>query len=297
MNEIRITLQRFCDYCLAFKGNTLRTVKWYRINVESLIRFCDAQHLPQLTRPVIEDWIIKGKLEKNWSAKTIKNHLQCVEAFLKWCVEQKYLNENPVEHIDKPKLPKRIPKHLSKEEALRLIDWARNYPYYYKAERSRAVAIIATFIYTGVRLQELKDLKMSDVDLQNKIICVREGKGKKDRIVPLNYRLIDFLKEYLKDREKDKRVCPYFFVTLRKDEKLGEVAIKRLVQKLRDKSGIYFYPHLLRHTFAVLMLQGGCDLFVLSKMMGHSSIETTTIYLTATTAHMQNEIVKHPLNC
>ena len=138
---------------------------------------------------------------------------------------------------------------------------------------------------------------MSDVDLQNKIICVREGKGKKDRIVPLNYRLIDFLKEYLKDREKEKRVCPYFFVTLRKDEKLGEVAIKRLVQKLRDKSGIYFYPHLLRHTFAVLMLQGGCDLFVLSKMMGHSSIETTTIYLTATTAHMQNEIVKHPLNC
>ena len=73
--------------------------------------------------------------------------------------------------------------------------------------------------------------------------------------------------------------------------------IKRLVEKLREKSGIYFYPHMLRHTFATLMLEGGCDLFALSKMMGHSDIKTTTIYLSATTAHLQEQIKKHPLDC
>ncbi len=93
-----------------------------------------------------------------------------------------------------------------------------------------------------------------------------------------------------------KRECPYFFTAMREDKKMGDKVIPRLVIKLREKSKIYFYPHMLRHTFAVLMLEGGCDLFSLSKMMGHSDIKTTTIYLSTTTAHLQEQIKKHPLD-
>lgn len=75
---------------------------------------------------------------------------------------------------------------------------------------------------------------------------------------------------------------------------MGPQAVPRLVKKLRDASGIYFYPHMLRHSFATLMLEGGADIFAISKMMGHSDIKTTTIYLSATTAHLQAEIGKHP---
>jgi site-specific recombinase XerD len=76
---------------------------------------------------------------------------------------------------------------------------------------------------------------------------------------------------------------------------MGECVIPRLVRKLRVASGVHFSPHMLRHTFATLMLEGGADIFAISKMMGHSDIKTTTIYLSATTQHLQAEVDKHPL--
>lgn len=151
-------------------------------------------------------------------------------------------------------------------------------------------------MYTGIRLQELRNLKMVDVDFTEKTLFVESGKGDKDRIVPLNNKLIEILQDYLKERVRLKKSCPYFFTAMREDNRMGDLVIKRLVIKIREKTKIHFYPHLLRHTFATLMLEGGCDLFSLSKMLGHSDIKTTTIYLSATTAHLQQQIEKHPLN-
>ncbi|MBS1492230.1 MAG: site-specific integrase [Bacteroidetes bacterium] len=75
-----------------------------------------------------------------------------------------------------------------------------------------------------------------------------------------------------------------------------ESGIKRLVERIKEASGIKFHVHKLRHTFATLMLEGGCDIFSLSKMMGHSDIKTTTIYLAACVHHLREQILKHPLN-
>ena len=124
---------------------------------------------------------------------------------------------------------------------------------------------------------------------------MKSGKGDKDRIIPLNETLIDILKAYLEERSRLNKKCEYFFTTMREDNRMGDLVIKRLIVKIKEKSGIPFYAHLLRHTFATLMLEGGCDLFSLSKMLGHSDIKTTTIYLAATAAHLQGQIEKHPL--
>lgn len=296
MNEIEKLHHRFCQYSLTFKGNTPVTIKWLKADFRWFQRFANIETVEQMNKHLIESWIYDGKLEHNWTARTIRLRLSALSLFLDWCVNEELIQENPCKRIPRPKLPKSLPKHLTKEQAERLMDWARNYPFTYKFERLRATAIIATFIYTGIRKAELLNLKVTDVDLENKTLFVRLGKCEKDRIVPLHPALIEIMIAYLKDRRRLRKCNPYFFSSLSKDEKMGERALTRLVSKLRTKTGITFYPHLLRHTFATLMLEGGCNLYALSKMMGHSDIKTTTIYLGASSAHLQEQISMHPMN-
>ncbi len=297
MSEIEILHQRFCDYSLALKGNTQRTVRWFKEVFRYFINFSHIECPQQITQQTIESWIFEGKIQKNWEAKTIKNRLQALKSFGDWLVKNNYLTENPLRKISSPSIPKKIPQHLTQEQATEVLDWVKNFPFDYKFERTRAIAIIATFIYTGIRLQELKNLKLQDVDLKARMLFVNAGKGKKDRFVPLHPRLIEILEQYLADRQRLKKTCPYFFAAMRADARMGEAVIKRLVERVRKKSGIHFYPHLLRHTFAVLMLESGSNLFTLSQMMGHSDIKTTTIYLSATKSHLQEQIGKFPSIC
>jgi len=296
MENITFLHARFCDYSFTFKGNSPRTIKSFRDNIRSYLSHARHEELAQISRQSIEDWIIWGKSERGWVAKTIRNQLQGMSLFLEWCLQHEYITDNPVKKIARPKLPKSIPKHLSVEEASKVLEWTQNFAYSYKFDRYRAVAIIGTFMFTGIRLQELRNLRMIDIDLQEKTLFVKSGKGDKDRIVPLNNRVIEILQRYLKERTRLKKTCPYFFTAMREDSRMGDLVVKRLIIKLRNKCKIPFYAHLLRHTFATLMLEGGCDLFSLSKMLGHSDIKTTTIYLSATKAHLQGQIEKHPLN-
>ncbi len=90
-------------------------------------------------------------------------------------------------------------------------------------------------------------------------------------------------------------MLPYFFVGSKAREKVGNKALSCLVTKLRDASGIYFAPHMLRHTYTTLMLEDGCNLFSLSKLTGNADIKTTTIYLSATVCHLQRQALKHPV--
>lgn len=296
MSNINQLHHQFCQYSLTFKGNTPRTIKWFRDDFKWFQRFANIDSIEQLNRKIIESWIIDGKLEHNWAARTIRLRIQSLSLFLDWCVNEEFIKENPCSRIPKPKLPKSLPKHLTEDQVGKLLAWTKNFPYYCDYERTRATAIISTFIYTGIRKAELLDLKFNDVDLENKTLFVRLGKCGKDRLIPLHPSLIEILSDYLKDRKRLKKCCPHFFTSLTRDAGLGETALKRLVLKLRTKSGIHFYPHLLRHTFATLMLEGGCNLYALSKMMGHSDIKTTTIYLGASKAHLQEQIVMHPIH-
>ena len=296
MSNLTDLHHRFCQHSLAFKGNTPRTIYWFQTDFRMFLKFNPIEELDQLTKEVIEDWILYGKLERNWKPQTIKPRIQSMKLFLEWCVLQEYIEENPCKNIPIPKLPKLLPKHLTADQAHTLMDWVRNFPYDYKFDKFRSIAIIATFIYTGVRKAELENLKFEDIDIDNKMLCVRQGKCSKDRIIPLHNNLIIHLEQYLKERKRLKKTCPYFFTSMRQDSRMGDKVINRLVSKIKTKSKIKFYPHLLRHTFATLMLEGGCNLYSLSKMMGHSDIKTTTIYLGVTETHLKEQITKHPLD-
>lgn len=195
-----------------------------------------------------------------------------------------------------PKLPQSLPKKLSRQEANRILEVVANYPYKYRFLRYRNLAIFQTLLFAGLRRSEVLALRMTDVDLENSTLFVRRGKGAKDRVIPLCPTLVCGLERYLVERVRLSKTCPEFFTSLNRDCGFTVSGLKRVVAQIQEASGVSFHVHKLRHTFATLMLEGGCDIFSLSKMMGHADIKTTTVYLSATAEHLRGQIAKHPLS-
>lgn len=295
MKSILQLHQEFCQYQIVFKNNTPRTIKWFKEVVNYFVKHTGVYHIEEVQQSTVENWLIKGKCEKNWSAKTIRTRLGNLRLFFKWCVLRGHIKENPAKDIPVPKLEFKIPKHLTKEQSTLVLDWAKCYPYYHSYEKQRAVAIIAVFLFTGIRLQELLNLKLNDVNIRENVIFIQAGKGRKDRMIPMNAQLKRYLEQYTAVRSQINKRSVYFFVSLICTGQMSDKVLPRLFKKIKEKSGVHIHAHLLRHTFAVLMLEAGCNLFSVSRLLGHSDIKTTTIYLSATINHLQEQISKHPL--
>ena len=295
MSEIVHQHRLFCEYAETFKDNTPRTIQWYEDTFRSFLKDTGVQSIAEIDPLLIEAYIKQGKFDRQWSPKTIRNRMSALKLFLDWGVRKNLIDANPAANIELPKLRVVIPEHLTKDQSTELLVWTRNYRFSYKFERIRAIAIISLFIFTGIRAQELLNLNMEDVRLDNRSLFIRCGKGKKDRLIPLDYVVIKALENYIKDRDRLKRKHPRFFVSMKNDRPMPYKTMQLLIVKLRKASGIYFYAHMLRHTFAMLMLEGGADIFAIKELMGHSDIKTTMIYLTATSAHIRAEAKKHPL--
>jgi site-specific recombinase XerD len=273
------------------------TIKWYKEAINQFLRFYDGQinEISQITTEKVRNWFYTKRSRGEWTADTLLGRYKALKVFFKWCVENNYLKENPVLPIQKPRLEQKLPKSVSKQEAQTIIEYAFNLPAKYKHTRYRNRAMLATLIYTGLRLNEMLNLKLHEVDMENRTILVKGGKGGKDRILPISSKLQEYLSRYLEDRKRLSRESIYFFTTLRSDKPVTNSGTKRIITAIKKGTGINFSAHKLRHTFATLMLEGGCDLFSLQKMLGHSDIKTTTIYLSTSVTMLQEQIGKHPL--
>jgi len=294
--DIHILLGQFCDYSLFIKGYSKETVRRYRYVISSFCRIANITEIGQVTDENVRGLFYYGRLQRKWSTNTYLVYRKSLLVFFRWCIKQGLLAKNPVDDIEIPKAEKKLPSKLNKQTALQLLEVVYNYPYEYKFLRYRNHAIFATFIFAGLRKQELLNLKYADVDVENLTIFIRQGKGAKDRIIPLSYTLAQSLKRYISERKRLNKTNPEFFCSLRGNIGFTENGLKKLVEQVRQATGVPFSVHKLRHTFATLMLEGGCDIYSLSKMMGHSDIQTTTIYLSASAEHLRAQMVKHPLN-
>lgn len=292
---IRSLHTEFCQYQITFRNNTQRTILWFKQTIGYFLKQTGVKTIDEITLKVVSEYFTQGKIQKQWSAKSIRTRMSSLGLFFRWCVQMGHLDENPIEKLPRPKLEKRIPDHLSVTEVTYLLEFLKSHPFRYTYERSRALAVVAVFIYTGIRLSELLNLKFSEVNFSEKIIFIRSGKGQKDRTVPIIGRLEKYLRQYLVDRQRLNSSCPFFFVSVKKDNEMNYQVVKRLFVLLTKQLKRRVYPHLMRHSFAVQMLEGGCDVFTLSKLLGHSDIKTTTIYLTATDAQKHRMAEKHPL--
>ncbi len=295
--DIEIVAQKFYDYSSYIRGYSPSTIKRYRQIINFYRRFSGATNIEQITDKNVRELFMHGRTDRGWGANTFIVFHKSLAVFFRWCIQEKYMQGgNIMDDIEIPKLEKRLPPKLTKQEALKVLEVVYNYPYDYKFLRYRNHAIFSMFIFAGLRKRELLQLKMTDLDIENLTLFVRQGKGNKDRVIPINFTLAETLKKYLSERKRLNKTCPQFFTSLNRDTGFTDTGLKHIVKKIVKTSKIHFTIHKLRHTFATLMLEGGCDIYSLSRMMGHSDIKTTTIYLAASPEHLRSQVGKHPLS-
>lgn len=294
--DIKILLGRFCEYLLSIKGYSKDTIRRYHTVINHYCKMMHIEEIGKVTDDNVREMFYVGRSQRHWSPNTFIVYHKTLKVFFRWCVKQGYLVKNPVDDIEKPRVEKKLPYKLTKQMALDLLEVVYNYPYENKFLRYRNHAIFSTFIFCGLRKQELLNLRYTDVDIDNLTIFIRQGKGNKDRVVPISYTLAQTLKKYRDERKRLNKTCPEFFASSRDNMGFTVNGLKKLIDKMRVVSKMKFSAHKLRHTFATLMLEGGCDIYSLSKMMGHSDIKTTTIYLSASADLLRSQMIKHPLN-
>jgi len=294
--DIQILARKFYDYSSYIKGYSPPTVRRYRQVINYYCKLAGISEIEQVTLENTRNLFYHGRTERKWSVNTFICYHKSLMVFFRWCVKEGHMESNPIDEIEVPKLEKRLPPKLSRQDSLRMLEVVENYPYVNDFLRHRNYAIFMTFIMAGLRKKELLNLKCVDVEIDNLSMFIRQGKGNKDRIVPIGYRLAETLKKYVGERKRLNKTCPEFFTSLYHNNGLSDNGLRLMVGRIREASGIRFTIHKLRHTFATLMLEGGCDIYSLSKMMGHSDIKTTTIYLAASVEHLREQITKHPMN-
>lgn len=287
----RLDLQReFKTYAIAERGLRPQTLRETLRVLDRLCAYAASQNLRALTHELVKSFLVDGRLNLGWSPKTFRVYWQYLKTFFDWCVAKQYLKENPAVGIKKPKLPQRLPRCLSHEDARKilaetvLISWNN----YWIGKRN--LGIVATFLMAGLRLQELLDLRCEDVDLHTSELWVRCGKGQKDRHLPMHPQLVRILKEFREDPKTKAKGSPWFFPSSRSTLKLRTRDIRVIFERITKASGVKFTPHMLRHTFAREMLDSGLDIYKLKELLGHNHLSTTQIYASISRRKLREQL-------
>jgi len=143
-------------------------------------------------------------VERNWKASTFISYQRTLSVFFQWCVAQNYIAENPIVDLEAPRLERKLPRGLSKEDVNRILESVYNYPYENNFIRLRNHAIFSTFPFAGLRKQEILQLRYADVDLNSMSIFINNSKGNKDRIIPISPALRTSLEKIFSRKKKEK---------------------------------------------------------------------------------------------
>ncbi len=218
--------------------------------------------------------------------------LSGIRSFYKFLVTDGYIQDDPTELLESPQLGDHLPEVLSVEE----IDMIESAIDLSKWEGHRNKAIIEVLFSCGLRVSELTNLKLSNLYLDEEYVRV-EGKGRKERLVPISQKAIKELGYWFDDRRLmniKKGEEDYVFLN-RRGAHLTRTMILIMVKKYAEEAGIKktISPHTFRHSFATALLEGGADLRVIQAMLGHESIGTTEIYTHIDTHTLREAILEH----
>ncbi len=272
---------------MGVKGYSKQTIKARDNAIRRFIQWGEERSLDQpqqVTKPILERYqrhlyYYRKQDGKPLTLGTQQGLLAPIKTFFKWLTQENHLLYNPASELQLPRQPKRLPRDiLNIEEVETILSQAE--PGTAAGLRDRAVMEI--FYSTGIRRIELANLKTHDIDLQRGIVMIREGKGKRDRVLPIGSRAQSWLEKYLEESRPELMIDIHEDALFLNDygEALGGDYIARRIKRYMQKVDINKHGscHLFRHAMATHMLDNGADIRFIQAMLGHADLSTTEIY-------------------
>lgn len=271
-------LFEFQDYLLNVRRYSSNTVSSYSFDICDFTKFI--RGLGKIFKDIkvddVKSWIL-DLTERQIGKRSIKRKMSSLKSFYAWMYLQKKVDSDPFEYVHSPKATHALPDFFSEKEIDSLLTANEKRT---DKLKDRDQALLMLMFASGLRASEVVNLTFNQVDFDNRIMKV-SGKGNKDRLVPFTNSAKESMLNYINGLRKDllKEDTKYIFLNSQ-GNKMTVRGLEYILDEIEAKTGLYgkIHPHMLRHSFATKMLNRGADLRTIQELLGHSSIETTSIY-------------------
>ncbi len=283
-------LKKFINYLLTEKALSINTVKSYENDLKGFFRYIEKNKIfyADCKKENIINYLLELK-ERGYSSASIARILSSVKQFFRFLILDSIISHDPTEGLRSPKPWLRLPKALETDEVRRLLSVIFESKYFF-----RDIVMLELMYASGLRVSELIKLKLSDINFEAGFIRIK-GKADKERVVPVAQRTIERIRNYLtllRPRLLKERTSDYVFLNNR-GKPMTRQRFWQNLKAMGKLAGINVTPHMIRHSFATHLLEGGADLRSLQKMLGHSDISTTQIYTKVSMDRLRREYLKH----
>ncbi len=273
-------LDLFLTYLSVEKGLSRNTVNAYAADLKKYLLFLKEKgRKPERADKADLLNFLELLRSDGYTISTVCRYISSIKALYKFLLLEKRIQDDPTENLQMPKKWERVPKALSISDVKDLLAAK------FSARTALRDSSMLELLYSsGLRVSELVSIKLGDIHFDAGFIRVL-GKGSKERIVPVNMRALEKIKDYSEKERPEilkKKQSPYLFVT-RNGSAMTRQRFWQTLKAIGKQAGIELSPHTVRHCFATHLLEGGADLRSLQKMLGHSDISTTQIYTKVTT--------------
>ncbi|MDD2181127.1 MAG: tyrosine recombinase XerC [Bacilli bacterium] len=280
--------EKFINYIANEKNYSLHTVAAYSKDLDQFILCIDKLEINNIKK--VDYSTIRSYLTElynlNYTKKTVSRHISTLRSFFKYLIMSKIIDKNPMTLISNPKEDKKLPNYLHYNELENLLE----IPNINTSLGFRNKLIIELLYSTGIRVTELVNIKINDINFYDLTIKVM-GKGSKERYVIFGNILKTLLLEYINDARLELlkgKESDYLLIN-KNGGNLSDRGVRLIIDNIVKKSSLSkkISPHVIRHTFATHMLNGGAELKVVQELLGHSNLSTTQIY-----THVSNEKIR-----
>lgn len=293
MADEKNIISKYKSYLLLEKGLSPNSIEAYMDDVEKLIRYLEAENLKvQDVKFEHLQQFVAQLYDPGINARSVARILSGTRSFFNYLILDGYIQDDPTELLETPKIGLKLPVVLSIQEIEKIqsvIDVSTR-------EGQRNKTIIEVLYSCGLRISELINLKFSDLFLDDGFIRV-EGKGSKQRLVPISHTAVNEIEKYMPDRkqmEPKKGYENYIFLSKRCTP-ISRIMVFHFIKEYAAMAGIRknISPHTFRHSFATHLLEGGANIRAIQQMLGHEKITTTEIYTHMDREYLRQEIIEH----